>query len=212
MPNFTLNGTEFYDTPKNAGTTVRMWLKHYEEGFPPHFDARGYYNLADIGLPRQWTDNVLGKEQFFSPGADMNSRWCIVRDPIDRFISAYTDKIVREALAPWTIEECLDLLESGQMEQMARSTELTQLKQAASHFVGQWFWFGKNRGYFHHVFHIREMNRVREFCEEQVFRMALPDFHARDQSQSAVKKIKLSREQIGRVERIYADDYLSGWY
>lgn len=212
MPNFVLNGTEFYDAPKNAGTTVRMWFKYFEEGMPAHFDAHGYYNLAGVGMPQLWTDNVLGKEQFFSPGSGMNIRWCIVRDPIDRFISAYTDKIVREALAPWTIEECLDLLESGHMEHMASSPGRAPLKKAACHFVGQWLWLGRKRSFFQHIFHIREMNRVREFCEDYVFKMALPEFHARDQSQSTVKKIELTREQIGRVKRIYADDYLLGWY
>lgn len=211
MPNFVLNGMEFYNAPKNGGTTVRMWLKYYEDGIPDHFDPDGYYNLSDVGMPRLWTDTSMGSPQFFSPGDPANKRWCIFRDPVDRFVSAYTDKILREKLAPWTLETCLDLLESGKMEDIARSEPATPLKQAACHLLGQSYWFGPDRGYFNHVFHIREMKRVREFCEDVVFKRSLPNFHARNQSKSDVSKIALTRAQVQRVERVYEDDYLASW-
>jgi len=211
VPNFVLNGMEFYNAPKNAGTTVRMWLKLYEEGLCQDFTPQGYYNLAGVGLPRQWTDNTMGKPQFFTPGASENSRWCIIRDPVDRFVSAFTDKILREKLAPWTLDTCLSLMESEEMERIARSPEPTPLKQAACHMLGQCFWFGKNRSYFDQIFDIGDMNRVREFCEDVVFKMTLPNFHARNQSQSGVDKIKLSRNYRSRLESIYAADYLAGW-
>jgi hypothetical protein len=93
MPNFELNGFEFYDAPKNGGTTVRMWLKYAEGGLPADFISDGYYTLAGLGAPRQWTDTVMGQQPFFSRGVAGNRRWCITRDPVDRFISAYTDSL-----------------------------------------------------------------------------------------------------------------------
>ncbi|MCC5972391.1 MAG: sulfotransferase family 2 domain-containing protein [Pararhodobacter sp.] len=212
MPNFVLNGNEFYNAPKNGGTTVRMWLKFYEEGLPQNFDPHGYYNLAGVGLPRLWTDNAMGKPQFFSPGAPNNCKWCIVRNPVDRFISAYTEKILLEKLAPWTISTCLSLLESGEMERIARSSKVKSLKQAACHLLGQCFWFGCDRSYFDHVFHIQEMSRVRDFCEKVVFKMPLPDFHARDQSQTKIDKVKLTNSEVKRLEEIFADDYSANWF
>ncbi|MCC5987902.1 MAG: sulfotransferase family 2 domain-containing protein [Pararhodobacter sp.] len=211
MPNFVLNEYEFYNAPKNGGTTVRMWLKHYEGGLPQHFSPRGYYNLAGVGLPRNWTNNSLSEPQFCMSGAGSNSRWCIIRDPVARFVSAYTDKVLGERLAPWTVSTCLALLESGEMERIARSTKPTPLKQAACHLLGQCFWLGQDRSYFDHVFHIREMDRVRDFCEDVVFRITLPNFHARDQSRSDVEKVRLTRLETRRIERIYAKDYLARW-
>ena len=99
MPNFVLNGFEFYNAPKNGGTTVRMWLKYAEGGLPADFSRDGYYTLAKVGMPRQWTDTVMVPQPFFQPGAEGNRRWCITRDPVERFISAYTDKILLERLA-----------------------------------------------------------------------------------------------------------------
>lgn len=212
MPNFVLNGMEFYDAPKNGGTTVRLWLKYAEGGLPLDFSCDGYYTLAGVGLPWQWIDTVMGPQPFFVPGAESNRRWCITRDPVDRFVSAYTDKVLREGLAPWSVETCLDMLESGEMERIARSLAVTPLKRAACHLLGQCAWFGYDRDYFDNVFSIREMDRVREFCEDVIFRMPLPKFHGRNQSASNIGKSVLSATQIDRLERIHAEDYQAGWF
>jgi hypothetical protein len=212
MPNFCMNGFEFYDAPKNAGTTVRMWLKYAEGGLPEDFCCEGYYTLAGVGLPHGWTDTVMNLEQFFAPGLVTNRRWCISRDPVERFASAYTDKILRKALAPWDVDTCLDMLDSGEMEQVARTTEATRHKQVACHLLSQCTWFGRERSYFDHVFRITEMDQVREFCQNHVFCMPLPAFHGRQQSKSGTSRITLSPAQIERVKRVYAVDYSAGWY
>lgn len=211
MPNFTYNGYEFYDVPKNGGTTVRLWLKHAEQGLPEDFNLDGYYTLAKIGLPRGWNDTVMGDEQFFSPGIESNRRWCIVRDPVDRFISAYTDKILREALAPWNVEDCLNMLGSGEMKQIAREGPNMQHKQAACHLLGQCHWLGYERCYFDHVFKITEMEQVRVFCQKHVFHIPLPAFHGRNQDKSGTTRVALSDAQTEKVKRINAADYAVGW-
>lgn len=211
MPNFTWNGFEFYDAPKNGGTTVRMWLKYAEGGMPEDFVSDGYYTLAKVGLPRAWVDTVMVEQPFFRPGEAGKLRWCISRDPVDRFISAYSDKILLEGLASWSVEACLDMLETGEMEKIARSQQRTPYKQAACHLLGQCVWFGQEKAYFDYVFNITEMDHVREFCEDNVFRMKLPAFHGRDQSHSGIDRVALSIVQRGRVEKIYADDYRAGW-
>lgn len=211
MPNFMLNGFEFYNAPKNGGTTVRLWLKYAEGGLPADFASDGYYTLAGIGLPQQWTDTVMVPQPFFMPGAEGSRRWCITRDPISRFISGYTDKILREGLASWSVDACLDMLDSGEMERVARSPNLSRERQAACHLLGQCTWFGRDRDYFEHVFGIAEMDRVREFCEDEVFRMPLPAFHGRDQSRSGIDRVMLSTAQRARLERIHAEDYEAGW-
>jgi hypothetical protein len=211
-PNFTLNGFEFYDAPKNGGTTVRLWLKYAEGGLPSEFVRNGYYTLSGIGLPQQWTDTVMDPQPCLAHGAQENRRWCITRDPIDRFISAYTDKILREALAPWSVEACLDMLASGEMERISQSLNPTPQKQAACHLLGQCTWFGRNKTYFDYVFCLSEMDEVREFCQDQVFQMPLPAFHGRDQSRSGIDPVALSASQRDRLERIYEEDYQAGWH
>lgn len=209
MPNLSLNGTHFFGAPKNAGTTVRMWLKHYE-GDLPDFSARtDYYTLRAVGMPRLWHDNLIHAPRFFTPATEPGLTWCITRDPVERFISAYTDKVIHERLVGWSVDACLTMLDSGEMEAVARSTAPASL--AACHFLPQHFWLGQDRGLYDHVFPLTDMPRVRTFCEEQVFRMPLPALHARDQSRSGHRKIRLTTEQARRAERSFQADYAMGW-
>jgi hypothetical protein len=213
MPNFAFNGHAFHDAPKNGGTTVRMWLKHVEGGLPAGPVQEGYCTLAGIGPPRLWTDTVMGPQPFFSPAAPGLKPWCILRDPVERFISAYTDKILREALAPWTVDQCLDMLLDGRMERIARTGQTAQTaqtartgaprphRQAACHLLGQSLWFGTEPGYFDRIFAFAEMGRVREFCEDQVFGMRLPPFHGRNLALSGTPKVRLSQAQTARLEQ-----------
>jgi len=205
----TLNNVDFHDAPKNAGTTVRMWLKHHEQRLPEAADWTGYYSLQSLGLPASWHNNVMREPQFFTPGLDGNIRFCIRRDPVDRFISAYTDKILHEKRAPWSVDTCLSMIESGEMEQIARGNGLFKL--AACHFLDQCTWFGPRIDYYDHVFDIRQMDAVHAFCEEVVFKMPLPRFHARDATQLGVAKVDLSAAQVRHAERAFSADYDAGW-
>ena len=209
MPNVTLNGYEFYDAPKNAGTTVRMWLKHYEGALPDFSGQTSYYNLASIGHPKAWVGMKPSEESFFVRGEPQNRRWCIKRDPVDRFVSAYTDKVLREQLVDWSVDACLAMVETGQMMQIALGG--TEQESAARHFIGQTSFFGSDRNYFDHVFDIAQMDLVREFCEDIFFKMPLPPLHARNQSWGELEKISLSTAQRQRAERVFASDYDAGW-
>lgn len=211
MPSLVINGTEFYSAPKNAGTTVRMWAKQFETGLrDSDLCTGGYDTLASVGLPRIWSD-VSGDLTWpvFRPTESQNLKWCIKRDPLDRFVSGYTDKILRERLAIWTIDECVEMLESGEMERLAASRRPHWL--AALHLVPQVAWLGTTTTYFQRVFDIAAMDRVREFCESHVFKMPLGRLHARNLSCSDTPKVSLTAGQRRRLESIFAPDYRAGW-
>ena len=210
MPNLTLNGTEFYDAPKNGGTTVRMWSRAAEGALDGFDGRRGYYNLVGIGLPSTWRDNVTRDPQFFRPGAADALRWCIKRDPVDRFVSAYTDKILRERLADWSVDDALGMILDGTMATKARST--TPERGLACHFLGQTWWFGPDPAFFHRVFDVTRMDEARAICATEVFRCDLPDLHARRQADSGIDKVTLSPDQRRRAETAHAADYEAGWH
>jgi hypothetical protein len=211
VPNFRWNGYEFYDAPKNGGTTIRLWLKLAEGGLPEAFDATGYYSLAGLGRPQAWMDTVMSHSPFFAPGLSGSHRWCIVRDPLERFISAYTDKILREQLAAWSVDQCIEMLASGEMLQLARHAASRPQRRAACHLLAQSTWFGSSRRYFHTVFQLSSMHLVKAFCEEHVFQMALPAFHARNQSCTPIHRISLTQSQADRLSDVYQSDYDAGW-
>lgn len=220
MPNFALNNTEFYDAPKNGGANIRMWLKYAEGGLKNfHNTNTHYYYLdytpgenQDLSPPKSWVDNTT---TFFIPTNTNNVKWCIVRDPIERFISAYTDKILFEQAATWSIDECIDLLESGKILELANSKNPSTVwpeQYIAYHLLGQNHWFGNSRDYFDFIFHLSEMDKVKQFCEDTIFNISLPNLHARNQSLSGIKKPKLSALQTTRLELVFAKDYKIGWY
>lgn len=211
MPNFTLNGYKFYDVPKNGGTTIRMWAKYHEGGLPQNFDPTGYYSLKGLGLPLLWNQNIIGPRQFFEQGDPTSKRWCITRDPVERFVSAYNDKILNEQLVEWSLDEALEMMSTGEMLKIARATQDGPDKLAACHFLSQSTWLGSERNYFDYIFKISEMNMVRRFCENNIFRRSLPAFHCRNQQLSGTRKIQLSAVHIERLKQIYAADYAIGW-
>ncbi|MFU8884988.1 MAG: hypothetical protein ACNA8O_05965 [Cyanobacteriota bacterium] len=94
-------------------------------------------------------------------------------------------------------------------EPLGGSTRNTLL--AACHFLSQSTWLGSERNYFDYIFKIPEMNMVRRFCENNVFRRSLPAFYCRNQQLSGTWKIQLSAVHIERLKQIYAADYAIGW-
>lgn len=206
-----LNNTAFYNVPKNAGTTIRMWIKYNEDrnALGDLEELTGYYHLAPFGAPKGWIRNILGPKRFFQRSDDVNLRWCVKRDPLARFVSAYRDKILNEKMANWTVEETIELLESGRMQKMAEGD--TNLNQLAAHFVPQHIWLGSDTAYYSHIFDISEMEAVKRFCEKVVFKRPLPDLHARNQSKSKTQSVTLLDKQILRIRSVFAKDYEIGW-
>lgn len=211
MANFVLNNTAFYNAPKNAGTTIRMWIKYNEDraALGDLEELTGYYHLAPFGAPEGWIRNIVGPKKFFQRRDDVSLRWCIKRDPLVRFVSAYRDKILNEKIATWTVEETIELLENGQMRKLAEGD--TSLNQLAAHFLPQYVWLGTDRAYYSRVFDITEMAEVKGFCEKTVFNRPLPDLHARNQSKSKTQSVTLLDEQIMRIKKVFAQDYEIGW-
>jgi hypothetical protein len=209
MPNLSLNNTEYYYAPKNGSTTVRMWIKQYETGLGSVMVGDGYYNLQPFGLPKLYETNEALNTRFCPSTAEGQIRWCIKRDPIDRFISGYTDKILHERLIEWSVEQCISMLEDGSMVYPPESRAEGWV--AAHHLIGQHHWLGESAGYYDHVFDLRQMQDVKAFCEETVFRMPLTDFHARELALTDVEKVRLTSSQIGRLQVVFAKDYAAGW-
>lgn len=209
MANITINGTEYYNAPKNAGTTVRMWCKQVETDLS--YDTmhnESYYSLQGFGLPLIYHDNIRHTNRFI-PTSGENTKWCIKRDPISRFISCYTDKILYQKAIDWSVDQCIDMLTSGEMLELANTAGPNQL--TAAHFLPQYEFLGKSTAYYDYIFDIREMDVVKKFCEDFVYRTPLSSFHARNLSKSNTAKVTLDPSQTTRLRVCYAMDYEIGW-
>ena len=210
MPNLVVNATAFYNVRKNGGTTVRTWAKQYETGLRRDAFAQDtYYNLKGYGYPDAWRHECSNGRHGFQPYEGDVERWWITRDPLERFLSAYPDKILREQEVDWSLDQCIELLYSGKMLQIANSKHGGHY--TALHMLPQSFWLGSTQSYYQHVFDLSDMYLVKEFCESIVFRMRLDDFHARNLSQSGFRKPRLSPTQVDALKHVYIQDYENGW-
>ena len=205
MWNLRRHDTEYHSVPKNGGTTVRYWMNQHD-GHVQHVEAAAYVQLDRP--PVGWRGNDLSVG--FEPSAGDAVRWCVVRDPVARFASAYDDKVLRERRQHVDVDAALDGVEAFLGGVPPARTGLSEFMLV--HLVPQTFWLGEDLGYYDHVWTLDQMlGEVKRFCEEEVFRMPLAAVHLRDARRSRSPKVRLTADQERRVRRLARADVDAGF-
>lgn len=152
---------------------------------------------------------------FFWP-QDKAQRACIKRDPVQRFKSCYSNKYGRPAFSEMKdVDQFLDDFPRLVLEKLHdRETNYNHRPNdwgrlaLARHFAPQTYMLGESRGYFTHVFDIKETGtRVKEYFEDVVFERKIGDL----QRNRTAEKIELTPQQEQRVADLYSCDYEAGW-
>lgn len=199
-----------YNVPKGGGTTLRSWIYFSRTGqLAIKDEGAGYINqesktykyLKDIGY------EVCD----FVPWIDGPSV-CVVRDPVDRFISLYRDKIVREKRCgepiPTLGEFCrnfANLMEAHDFPHGANP----DLNYLGHHFAPQSLIIGKNKDYFEHIFKMEEIDTSLKVYLEGKWGISLPSLHCRKAEKRS--KIIPSTEELLLIREIYKSDYSLDW-
>lgn len=208
MGRFTDKTHEFsiYDVPKGGGTTIRSWI-HYKykgnlgiEGFGNGYKSqstKSYKHLNELGFRVEWFNPVPGE------------KICIKRDPIQRFLSCYKDKILREGNCD---KIRLDKF-IGNVDKIIQKYDFNhtpKVKFLKYHFSPQHKILGDSKTIYNHVFDISEMDtRVKEYLED-MWKIKLPKLHCRNQSKRKYG-LNLTKSQRKLLEDRYAKDYQIGW-
>lgn len=197
----------FYISPKTGGTTIRSWLVFSEtKTLELQNDGDGYFSQNYIG-----SQLITNMGYWYKGFKELDSSYkvCIKRDPVERFLSCYTDKIIRESYINnfnITIDELLDnwdCLKSGREDPLKPGTYYLE-----NHFLPQTYYIGNDKNYYDRVFDISEISTsVKEFLEDKL-KCILPDLHTRKQN----KKPSLTESNIKKIKEIYSVDYQNGWY
>jgi len=196
------------DVPKGGGTTIRSWV--------------GVYLLKrELTLrPYGYSDYLLNVDPHFSHihtmgyKIDIYSEFsgesiCITRDPVERFISCYRDKVIKEGMLRISIDDLLDNWDSIIVNDDNHSGWDHEYNYAWYHFAPQVHQLGPSRDNYTKVFDISEMSTgVRSYLEDK-WKTPLPELHTRNSKSG--RKIVLTEDQIRRVKEIYKDDYQAGW-
>lgn len=216
-----LNNFSIYECPKVGGSTLRTWISYagteYKNiDYLVEYKDNGYISESNLTY-NSVEDFGYDFSLFKEVGGE---KICIKRDPVDRFISCYTDKIIREKNISEAlngsevnyeyIDYFLDNFDSilENHDKIHYSQRDTGVKYLWYHFISQTSHYGSDINYYDHVFDISEIDtNLKEYLEGK-WSITLPTMHCRNQKDS---KITLTDDQVEKVKKIYSEDYENGW-
>ncbi len=120
-------------------------------------------------------------------------RCCVVRDPVRRFVSGYTNRVLYHKCMGISLDQFLDHYE----ELLATDGSL------ARHFQPQHWFYGKDLNIFTHIYKLEEIDGFRQTLEE-MYDTKLPKLHL--QRSGDIPSCHLSDEQLGRIKAIVQED------
>jgi hypothetical protein len=186
----------FYPCAKNANTSAKLF-------FLKHLGIENKFIFLSDKIPKykQTKNQFLGKKNlnlFLSvkkPFSIINADYkcCIIRHPIDRFLSAYKNRILfhkDKKFGDHTIDMILKKLENGLFENR--------------HFLPQTYFLGDSLNYYTFYSDLKNIKyfeeKVNEFFGKKI---EFPKL----QIGGKEFDIKLSTQQINKIEKIYAKDF-----
>ena len=189
----------FYPVAKNANSSAKLFfLKHLglekkfyflEDEIPRH---KINQSLIDEHKERK---NLVSFLPSYTPfkKIDVDEKCCLIRDPVNRFISCYNNRILYHqdlAFNNYSIDQVIEKLENNLFEN--------------KHFLPQSFWLGNNINYFTIVANVSNIKtfetKINNFFENKVL---FPHI----QTGKSDLKISLNKEQLKKIKKIYSADY-----
>ena len=203
-PTFTV-----YDIPKGGGSTIRSWIAYYHTGKRDinHTSNRYVCNgpINNLGYNLDWFKDITGE------------KICVKRDPVDRFISCYNDKIIRENwmqyggynIKPPDINNFVDNFEFYVATYDTKHPTAPHLNYLCYHFAPTYKILGEDLNYYDNVFNMWEISsKLKNYLEDK-WNIELPPNHLRKQN---TKSVELSNDSIQKIKDMYRKDYELGWY
>ena len=226
------NNLVIYDAPKTGGTTIRFWIYFYLYGKLPEYLTRTDSSnqkddLKYIHSPKKFSKILKGYNQVrFSKYSNKFQKICIYRDPVERFISCYNDKIISEGKwkripgmkDPMDVDAFIEGIKFLKPKLIWRFKRLLgigndQRKNYINfHFQSLTYHYGNDPNYFDKVFDIKDLNsKLKPFLED-IWNIELPEIHTRNSDAINQEKIKFLPDDIkNKVIKMYSIDYESEW-
>ena len=188
----------YYPVPKNANTSAKLFFaKHLklDDKFIFLGDKKPEYLYEKDEFTKLSKENLIKliptKQKFAKVDAD--ERCCIVREPIERFISAYNNRIIYHKDKEFynhSIDEVIEKLENNRYDN--------------SHFAPQYYFLGTDINYYTFVCNINNINtfekKINDFFENNIRFPIL-------QTGGNTNKVTLSNIQKKKLKKIYEFDF-----
>ncbi len=188
----------FYPCPKNANSSAKLFfIKHLglEEKFYFLSDEIPEYRFTKMNIKNK--NNLIGflpAKQKFSPMPENFIKCCIVRDPLERFLSAYKNRVLFHKDKDFhglNIDEILLKLENKEFDN--------------KHFLPQNFFLGMDLKYYDFYANVKKIfyfeNKVNNFFDKK---FQFPKI----QTGGKNYKVALTNIQTERIMKIYKNDYI----
>ena len=166
-------------TPKCGGTSIKVMIRKGVEGIID------YQNKIHSRFPTRL---------FMEVEADI--KFCIVRDPVDRFLSAYLNRIVHYGDVPFV--EFDDFVDNFYEKYYRFDNNIHH------HFRPQVDFIGHSSSYYNKIFFFNEMSSVPEFLSE-IMGKSIESEH--EQRTKGGEKPIPTKSQIDSIKSFYQDDY-----
>ena len=189
------NEIAYYLTPKCGTRTLFGWSALIKE--PNLYNEHPEWfieNRQEIEYP----ELAAKIKKIENPTHDQTIRFCIVRDPIERFVSAFTNRILFHK------KPNVEISISTFIENMDDLLEQKIYANAKIHFRTQTHYIGKDTGIYTHIFSINEINKLKNMLEVHT-NICLPDIHL--QKSGKCVKPTLTNEEKCVIKKKYHLDY-----
>lgn len=196
----------YYHAPKNGSRTMLGYLaltkepglyKEHPEYFDPVHD--------EVYKPLRDRVEKSGRHHYdphLVPIVDNSIRLVVKRDPVKRFLSGYTNRVLHH--------NRLGGMKPDISEFIKRFDYFYgKYSDVETHFKSQVFFFGLDKSKFTHVFDTSEMHLVKELFED-TYKRPFPELQL--QQGGNKQKPELTKEQEAWIQKRYEADYVSGWY
>lgn len=189
----------FYPVKKNANTSSKFF-------FASHLGIENKYFFIEDEIPRfkqtkKMHENFKNKSNLINlyigeyafEIINVEYKSCIVRDPLERFISAYKNRILfhkDRGFNNHSVSEVIEKLENGIIEN--------------KHFLPQSYFLGNDLRYFDIV---GSLSKIKSFEESINSFFGQKRSFPRLQTGGKEQQLNLSLEDKNKVKKIYNDDY-----